>query len=152
MSSKHPRRVFLHTAGSVVAVACAARALAGCSGKPGAASGPIAAGNVKSVPVGTLEAVGGQPVILGRDSGGLYALTALCTHDQCDMTTDGKISPSGIFCSCHGSRFDPNGKVVAGPARAALAHYKVDLAADGSITIQAGTVVDAATRTPVTGS
>lgn len=124
-----------------------------CSGNQGAseASGPVAAGNVSAVPVGTLKAVGGQPVAIGRDAGGLYSLSLICTHEQCDISSNGDVSASGISCSCHGSKFSANGEVTRGPATTALKHYKVDLAADGSITIQAGTVVDAATRTAVPG-
>lgn len=113
------------------------------------ASGPVAAGNVKNVAVGSLAAIGNQPVILGRDAGGLYAMSAICTHDSCDITEDGSISPTGIRCDCHGSRFDANGSVKVGPAASPLDHYKVDLAADGTITVQAGQIVSIGTRTPV---
>ncbi|MGZ3416893.1 MAG: Rieske (2Fe-2S) protein [Polyangiales bacterium] len=138
------RRVFLSTAISAVVVC------AGCGGEKTAkpASGPVAGGNLKDVPIGTLRAVLDEPVILGRDAGGLYAMSAICTHQQCDITRDGTIRPTGITCVCHGSRFDVNGAVKVGPAASPLDHYQVDLAADGTITIQASHLVSPSTRTP----
>ena len=52
-------------------------------------------------------------------------------------------------CACHGSQFDRNGNPVSGPARSLLDHYRVDLAADGTITVQAGNIVAESTRTAV---
>jgi Rieske Fe-S protein len=103
---------------------------------------------VKDAPVGTVKPIGGVPVILGRDAGGLYAMTAICTHAGCDMTQDGSIGAI-ITCDCHGSRFDANGTVRTGPARTPLDHYRVDLATDGTITVQAGQIVAADVRVPV---
>jgi Rieske Fe-S protein len=78
-------------------------------------------------------------------------MTTICTHRQCDIAQTGTVTSSGLECSCHGSRFDRNGAVTAGPAQSALAHYSVDLAADGAITVRADVVVGDAVRTPVPG-
>jgi len=43
----------------------------------------------------------------------LFALSALCTHRKCKLTG---ASDRSFNCPCHGSTFDPNGKVTAGPA------------------------------------
>ena len=115
----------------------------------GEASGPISAGNVRSVAVGHFSPVAGQPLVLGRDAGGLYSMSTLCTHEGCDISQGGSITGSGLQCPCHGARFSTAGTVLVGPARSPLPHYRVDLAADGSITIQAGTVVSASTRTAI---
>jgi Rieske Fe-S protein len=115
----------------------------------GEITGPVAAGNLSAVPVGHLAAVGGFPVILGRDAQGLYAMSAICTHQRCDMTRDGVVSASGVNCNCHGSRFTVNGAVQAGPAGAPLQHYQVDVGSDGAITIQGGMPVAASDRTAV---
>jgi cytochrome b6-f complex iron-sulfur subunit len=99
--------------------------------------------------VGYLGFVPGAAAVLGRDAGGLYAMTAICTHQQCDMTQSGTASASGLQCNCHGARFSTTGGVVSGPAKSSLEHFQVDLAASGAITVQLGTVVSDATRTPV---
>lgn len=139
----HSRRRFL----AVVSGTTAALGLGiGCSS---GASGPVSAGNVSAVPVGYLAFVPGAAAILGRDAGGLYAMTAICTHQQCDISQSGSATASGVQCNCHGARYSPTGAVVSGPAKSSLEHYQVDLAASGAITVQLGTVVSDATRTPV---
>jgi Rieske Fe-S protein len=144
---KTTRRVFL------VHLGVTAAAVSGCGDDAGGtaaeASGPVAAGNVSAVPVGYLAKVGEATVILGRDTGGLYAMSSICTHSQCNIASSGTITTSGIGCSCHGSRFNTNGEVTQGPAARTLPHWKVDLATDGTITVQGGSAVDATVRTKV---
>jgi nitrite reductase/ring-hydroxylating ferredoxin subunit len=114
------------------------------------ASGPIKAGNVKDLAVDTLKLVGaGVPVLIARDDEGVYAMNAICTHQQCNIATDGKVTDDEIECECHGSRFDKNGAVLEGPATKALEHYVVEIATDGAITVQAGTTTAATTRVAV---
>lgn len=36
----------------------------------------------------------------------------LCTHKNCELMSSGNF----LVCPCHGSEFDQNGKVLAGPA------------------------------------
>ncbi|HEY4122074.1 MAG TPA: Rieske (2Fe-2S) protein [Byssovorax sp.] len=148
MTNTTDRRRFLQVmATGTAATACAALGVScGASGP----SGPIAAGNVSSVANPSLTAISGEEVALGRDDGGLYAMTLVCTHASCDMETQGSVSVSGVTCSCHGSRFDANGDVLVGPANAPLEHFEVTVDASGAITINADSVVDASTRTQVT--
>jgi Rieske Fe-S protein len=139
------RRVFLTTAVGLAtcATACSSSTTAGTP-----AHGPVDGGNLKDVPIGTLRAIANQPVILGRDAAGLYAMSAICTHQQCDITESGSILATSIVCSCHGSRFDLNGAVKVGPASSPLDHYSVTLASDGAITVHADKLVPLSTRTP----
>jgi cytochrome b6-f complex iron-sulfur subunit len=112
-------------------------------------TGPVVAGNVSAVAVGTLIAVPGEAVILGRDANGLYAMSAACTHAGCMV---GPTTASGVeelYCPCHGSVFDTNGEVTRGPARTPLPHFQVDVGADGTITVQGGMPVSADARTAV---
>jgi Rieske Fe-S protein len=44
----------------------------------------------------------------------LFALSAFCTHRKCKLTAE---SDRSFYCQCHGSTFDPSGKVTLGPAR-----------------------------------
>jgi Rieske Fe-S protein len=57
-----------------------------------------------------------------RDDQGFYAMTNRCTHDGCPVPC-----PVGgtITCPCHGSQFNANGDVLAGPALSDLRHYFV---------------------------
>ncbi|MBV8416968.1 MAG: Rieske (2Fe-2S) protein [Verrucomicrobia bacterium] len=43
----------------------------------------------------------------------LIALSSFCTHRRCKLAT---ARDRSFYCNCHGSTFDPNGKVTAGPA------------------------------------
>ena len=127
-------------------------AAAGCGGTGEGAtapSGPLAAGNIKDIPVGFLAFVAGQAAILGRDAGGLYAMTGICTHRQCSMADHGGIEVDGIRCDCHQSHYNRDGVVRSGPAPTALAHFEVTLGADGAVVVQCGTVVPASARTKV---
>ena len=129
--------------------ACAfADACGAKSGSP-AEFGDVTAGNVKDLPAGTLQQVGSAPVFIARDSAGLYALTATCSHAGCDVEAQGSGAAANLFCPCHGSLFDHNGAVIHGPARSPLVHFAVEVDNSGNVTIHGGTQVDAATRVPV---
>jgi Rieske Fe-S protein len=107
-------------------------------------AGPIAAGNVSDVPQGAFKLMG--DVVLARDDGGLYAMSAVCTHAGCLTRPNGV---GGLSCPCHGAVFDRNGDVLAGPAPRPLPHFAVDIAADGNITVQADSLVPLQTRKPI---
>jgi cytochrome b6-f complex iron-sulfur subunit len=89
------------------------------------------------------------PAFIARDAGGLYALTATCTHQGCGLTAQGSGPTASLGCHCHGSTFDRNGAVTGGPAPTPLAHFAVEIDASGNVTVHGGTQVDAATRVPV---
>jgi len=44
----------------------------------------------------------------------LFALSSICTHRTCKLDAE---SDASFFCPCHGSTFDPDGKVTESPAR-----------------------------------
>ena len=54
----------------------------------------------------------------GQDT--ISALTAVCTHEACDITG---YSNQRFVCPCHGSQFTTSGAVVNGPATTALRSY-----------------------------
>jgi Rieske Fe-S protein len=111
--------------------------------------GPIPAGNVANVRVGALQIVDDENVFLARDTNGLYAMTRVCTH-QSQLVAILTVGPATVLhCYGHGSQFDTNGAVITGPATRPLEHLRVDLASDGSITIQGDQFVTADTRTAV---
>jgi cytochrome b6-f complex iron-sulfur subunit len=125
-----------------------ALAIPACGPNTSPPSGPVAAGNVANLSVGTLEVVAGEDVVLGRDAGGLYAMSAVCTHAGCLVSAQGPAT-AGLYCGCHGSRFDSSGAVTRGPAGTPLQHYQVDVATDGTITVRGDIPVAADARTPV---
>jgi cytochrome b6-f complex iron-sulfur subunit len=120
---------------------------AGCG--PGGVSpqslGDVPAGNESDLSVGSLEAVGGNPLAIGRDSAGIYAMTLTCTHAGCEAQVDGR----QIVCPCHGSTYDANGNVTGGPAPSPLDHFAVSADGSGNLTIHTGTIVPASTRLKV---
>lgn len=120
--------------------------LPACGGDGGTAppTGPVTAGNVANVAEGSLRGVSGS--ILGRDAGGLYAMSASCTHQGCAVSVSG----TALNCPCHGSAFDANGAVTRGPAASPLRHFLVTLAPDGTITIDPTMPVAANIRVAVT--
>jgi Rieske Fe-S protein len=121
-----------------------------CNNTVSPPTGPVSAGNVSQTTLGQLMAVGNEAVFLGRDSSGLYAVSAACTHAGCMLSaTHAASGAEELSCGCHGSLFDANGAVLHGPAGTPLPHFQVDVAADGSITIQGGQEVPSETRTPV---
>lgn len=148
---KESRRRFLVRVGGTAAAGCLLATLGACDDDEGQspATGTIAGGNVKDLAKNSLKLLPGKKLILGRDDAGVYAMTAICTHDQCDISSSGKVSHDGIECTCHNSRFDKAGKVTNGPAMSNLEHYKVDVAANGDILIQAGQVVGIEVRAAV---
>ncbi len=143
--AKSSRRIFLKVIGGAIgtAGACAmGTVVTGCGG-------PVAAGNVASVSMNSLQAVSGESLAIGRDEGGVYAVSTLCTHQGCDMSVNGVVSSEGLFCGCHGAQFSIDGNAVAGPARTALTHYPVTVDASGNMTVDTSSTVTAATRTAV---
>ncbi|WP_290811774.1 FAD-dependent oxidoreductase [Halovivax sp.] len=63
---------------------------------------------------------GPKPIAVSRDeSGELRAVSAVCTHAYC--VVDWNDGEGSWDCPCHGSRFDPDGRVIEGPASRDLA-------------------------------
>lgn len=140
MADSSRRRFLVMGAAAVATGACS-----GGSGEPPAQVGDVAAGSVADLPSGALREVGTKPVCIGRDQGGVYAMTLTCTHAGC---TAGVINER-VACPCHGSNFDRNGNVTTGPASSPLQHFAVSVDASGNLTIHGSTDVDAATRLKV---
>jgi len=63
-------------------------------------------------------------ILVDHPSANVYnAFSSICTHQGC--TINNFDSGSNQFvCSCHGSRFDINGKVVQGPAPTSLQQFQ----------------------------
>ena len=79
-----------------------------------------------------------------RDSRGLYAISAICTHLGCVTKRD---TDTGNFkCACHGSQFNPEGTVTAGPAPKGLNWLALSVAPDGQVVVDRRRTVKSGTR------
>ena len=54
---------------------------------------------------------------------GFYCISSVCTHLGCNL----KHGTRGFECPCHGSLYDQNGRVIAGPAPRPLSWYAIRL-------------------------
>lgn len=79
-----------------------------------------------------------------RDALGIYAMTAVCTHEGCTVT----FAPAthDFECPCHLSTFDFNGAVTNQPATMPLVHYACSLDGNGNVIVDLGNTVAATTR------
>lgn len=76
------------------------------------------------------ETFQGEPVAVIRrpDSDGILAVSSLCTHQGCSVEWDG--SAEVFACPCHGSKFNPDGSVVTGPATTPLESFEAKIEDD----------------------
>lgn len=66
-----------------------------------------------------------KSIILNKDDNDLKIFSSRCTHLGCKIN---KLEDGKLICPCHGSQFDPHGKVLKGPAAYSLKqlNYKTD--------------------------
>jgi len=91
------------------------------------------AGSLDDYPVNSVTYIQDQQVYIVRTEKGLWAMSAVCTHLGC--ITQWKPESNQIACPCHGSKFQREGNVQAGPAPRPLPHFAVRLAADGALVV-----------------
>jgi nitrite reductase/ring-hydroxylating ferredoxin subunit len=72
-----------------------------------------------------------------RDSGGIYAVSAKCTHEGaiCSLIT------GEYQCPRHGALFKYDGTIVSGPVSTPLPHYSACLLANGHVGVDKTKVV-----------
>ena len=123
----------------------------GCGGsEPTVLPNEIPAGNKATVALDTLTPVSGAAVAIGRDSGGIYAMSLVCTHQGCNIAqSGGSVGFNLIHCGCHGSEFDGQGNVTRGPATQPLPHLSVTADMAGALTIHGDMPVSATVRLQV---
>ena len=109
-------------AGAVIA------SLAGGSFRPKIKVG-AAIVKVADFPVGStmpFTANDGNPAILFRTKAGVFAYSAMCTHQGCTVAYDAL--SHALNCPCHGAKFDSaTGAVLAGPAPTPLPKIGVQI-------------------------
>jgi cytochrome b6-f complex iron-sulfur subunit len=90
-------------------------------------------GAPEDFPVNSVSFLREQQVFIVRTNDGFFAVSAVCTHLGC--ITEWKPDDNLIACPCHGSKFNREGKKVAGPAPQPLPHFTMQLAADGQLVV-----------------
>ena len=95
----------------------------------GGGGAPTTLASTSDVPVGGGEILEDEKIVLTQPAEGDFkAFTAVCTHQQCLVTT---IADGIINCPCHGSQYSIlDGSVVGGPAPAPLAPIEITVAGD----------------------
>ena len=82
----------------------------------------------------------GEPVVVARSGGSLYAFEGWCTHEECPLG-DGWLEGEAIRCACHGSLFSlVDGAVLEGPARDPIAVATASVTADGRVVADISTL------------
>ncbi len=133
----HERRDFLGLAAIWSACTTLVVAMLGALRLPMPAVFPESDSRVK---LGMLDLFTGVPVTpfpeqqlwVFSDDGGLYSISAICTHLGCVVARQ---EEGAFFCPCHGSRFDAHGNVVKGPAPKALLHLELTVSPDGQLVV-----------------
>ena len=97
------------------------------------------AGSPLDYPEGTVRFNKEQKAYIVGGAGGVYALSAVCTHLGC--ITRYVSDESAIACPCHGSRFDLEGNVSHGPAPRPLPWLEVTVNADGALVVDTAVVI-----------
>jgi cytochrome b6-f complex iron-sulfur subunit len=131
-----PRRDFLGMAGLWGAAIAIFGSIAGMAQLPKPRVLPEAAGTVKvgrasAYPAGTTKTFPDHRIRVVSTPQGIAAMSLVCTHLGCVVAE----TPDGFHCPCHGSRFDPDGRVLGGPAPRALHWLPISQAADGSLLV-----------------
>lgn len=139
------RRSFCACALAVTAMACGG---GGGGGTPPPTTGPKTTTDTKGGLLATASGTVRDYRDLGafwliRDALGIYAMTAICTHQGCTIAEGG----SAFACPCHGSQYDLNGGNTLGPAVSPLVHFAVTEATPGgALVVNTASTVAASTR------
>jgi cytochrome b6-f complex iron-sulfur subunit len=102
-------------------------------------------GEAREFPVGTRTWLDEAGVFVLRDQKGLRALSGTCTHLGCTVRAEAE----GFVCPCHGSRYDAEGNVTAGPAPQRLPFVRLSQNRQGKLVADLAETVAADDRLKV---
>ena len=141
------RRDFLAMSGNLLVGACGLAAVAGGlrMAVPDFDTGaPVrfSLGLPADFKMHTLTWLREHDVFVIHDQLGYGVFSARCTHLGCTV----RRTAAGFACPCHGARFDPLGKVLAGPARSDLPWFSLWREADGRLWVDTSVQVLAGSR------
>ena len=86
-------------------------------------------GPAGNYPPGSRTPISQAQAILFHTAGGFQALSTSCPHLGCTV----ELTKDGFTCPCHGSRFDPQGGLITGPATLGLQVLHVEQTSDGHL-------------------
>ncbi len=86
-------------------------------------------GDIANYPVGSRTVRSDIPAAILNKDGQITAKSLVCPHLGCTVAE----SATGFDCPCHGSQYDENGNVLAGPAQKPLANLRVEILKDGKL-------------------
>ncbi len=121
-------------------------------GGPPPIVGEVAVGRVDQLGPNTLTAFGADRVAVGRDDGGLWAVSLLCGHLGCTIGVGegaGEVSFWLVRCGCHGSEYGRDGDLRHGPSTQPLRNLAVRIEDDGTVVVDRDEEVPLGTRTPL---
>lgn len=96
-------------------------------------------GKPEEYPEGSVTFYESRKVFILREKGGFRVASAVCTHLGC--TNQWQKKEEHFFCPCHGAVFDRDGNVLAGPAPRPIDWFKVSLALNGRLVVDASNIV-----------
>ena len=99
-------------------------------------------GKPRDFPVGTVKKLDDRRVFIFSDNEGLHAVSSVCTHLGCIVNA----AEEGFQCPCHGSRFNKQGKVIAGPAPRNLPWFEISRHVDGNLVVNADREIQTGTK------
>ena len=100
-------------------------------------------GEADRFPQGSTTVIHDRNVLVGHDEGGIYAMSLVCTHLGCITQV---VSDGSFTCPCHGSRFDPKGSVIQGPAPSPLRYLELSVSPSGDLLVDRAKNVDETAR------
>lgn len=106
-------------------------------------SGTVSGGAASAITASSPKYISSKGIFVCRDSGGIYAMSAKCTHSGCTLTHE----TTQFYCNCHGATFDLNGQNPTSPAYSPLKHYATCIDSSGNVQVNTGMTVSASTRT-----
>jgi len=86
-------------------------------------------GDIANYPVGSRTVRSDIPAVIYNKDGEIEAHSLVCTHLGCTLAENG----AEFDCPCHGSRFDDNGVVLAGPAQKPLKTLRIEILEGGML-------------------
>ena len=98
-------------------------------------------GRPEDYPAGARIALEPRRICVVREGNQMAAISTTCTHLGCIVSA----SETGFACPCHGSRYDQDGNVTAGPAPKALPWYRLTLAPNGELEVDKDNEIEVGT-------